>query len=268
MNRSRGVRHIQRIVASILFAGLAAVVAGPGAADDKGRGENRERIEPMGWLWGGALGVRREIYKDFDRRVIPLPIIGYRDEKLQVYGPFANYEFLNVGNWAISGLVSPRFSGFDESDSDVFAGMDDREFSMDAGLGIGYQVDNWKLELASLHDILNRSDGNEVTLEFGRVFRTGPLFIEPKIGLSYLDDNHVDYYYGVAGDEATAGRPAFEGEASLNTTLSVSFVTPIYFNGLTRIAIQNTWFDPNITDSPLTDSNAGVEYFIRFSRFF
>ena len=268
MNRGWEVRRINRLVVSILLAGLAGLIAAPGTADNKGRGEIRERIEPKGWLWGGALGIRREIYKDFDRRVIPLPIIGYRGEKLQVYGPFANYEFLNVRNWAISGVVSPRFSGFDESDSDVFAGMDDREFSMDAGLGIGYQIDNWKLELTGLHDILNRSDGNEVTLEFGRVFRAGPLFIEPRIGLSYLDDNHVDYYYGVAESEVIAGRPAFEGKASLNTTFGVSFVTPIYFNGLTRFAIQNTWFDSNITDSPLTDSSAGVEYFISFSRLF
>ena len=247
---------------------LVAIASGMSSAADDDAGDNRRRIEPTGFLWGGALGIRREIYKDFDRRVIPLPIIGYRGEKLEVFGPFVRYEFFENDGLKFSGLMSPRFSGFDESDSDVFEGMDDREFSMDAGVGFTYEFDDWKIELSTLHDILGRSDGNEVRAKLAKVFRTGPVFIEPAIGLSYLDSNHVDYYYGVAEDEATADRPAFEGEEAVNPTLSVSFITPVFFDGLTRFGIQKTHFDDSITDSPLTDSDAGLEYFISFSKFF
>jgi outer membrane protein len=150
----------------------------------------------------------------------------------------------------------------------VFEGMDERKFSMDGGIGFRYEIDNWKIELATLHDVLDRSDGNEVTATIGKVFRTGPVFIEPSIGLSYLDSNHVDYYYGVADDESAPGRPAFEGEDAVNSTLGISFITPIFFDGLTRFAIQKTHFDDSITDSPLTESDAGLEYFITYSRFF
>lgn len=222
----------------------------------------------MGFLYGAAVGIRREIYKDFDRRVIPLPILGYRGEKLEVYGPFVRYEFIEAGGFEILGLLSPRFNGYDESDSDVFEGMEDRKFSMDAGIGLGYEIDNWKFQLSGLHDILDRSDGNEVIARLSKVYRSGPVFIEPGIGLSYLDSNQVDYYYGVKDSEATPERPAFEGEEALNTTLGISFITPIFFEGLTRFSIQNTWFDSSITDSPLTDSDAGLEYFIAFSKFF
>ncbi len=232
------------------------------------RGENRQRVEPTGFLYGAALGIRREIYKDFDRRVIPLPIIGYRGEKLQVYGPFVSYEFLEIGDFEISGLLSPRFNGFDESDSDVFEGMDDRKFSMDAGLGLRYEKLDWKVELSTRYDILDRSNGYEIIGKLGRVYRSGPVFIEPAIGLSYLDSSHVDYYYGVSDSEATPEREAFKGDEALNSTLGVSFITPLFFNGLTRLSIQNTWFDSSITDSPLTDSEAGLEYFIAFSKFF
>lgn len=259
---------ISRLTAFLLTIFLVAAASPPLAASEDERGENRRRIEPRGFLWGGALGIRREIYKDYDRRIIPLPIIGYRGEKLEVYGPFASYEFYESGGFGISAIASPRFAGFDESDSDIFEGMDDREFSMDAGVRFNYEFDDWKVELASLHDVLGRSEGNEVTTRLGRVFRTGPVFIEPAIGLSYLDSNHVDYYYGVAEDEATDDRPAFEGEQAWNSTIGVSFITPIFFDGLTQFAIQKTSFDSSITDSPLTDSDAGLEYFIAFSKFF
>jgi len=250
-----------------LCVGLTALQT-PATAANVERGENRARVEPTGFLYGGALGIRREIYKDFDRRVIPLPILGYRGERLEVYGPFVSYEFLEIGGVQISGLISPRFNGFDESDSDVFEGMEDRKFSMDAGLGIGYEVDDWKMGLSSRYDVLGRSEGNEIIAKLGKVYRTGPIFIEPAIGLSYLDSSHVDYYYGVDDSEATPERQAFEGDDALNTTLGVTFISPALFNGLTRVGIQKTWFDSSITDSPLTDSDAGLEYFLTFSKFF
>jgi outer membrane protein len=164
--------------------------------------------------------------------------------------------------------LSPRFNGYDDSDSDIFEGMEDRKYSMDAGIGLGYEIDDWKFQLSSLHDVLDRSDGNEIIASIGKVYRTGPVFIEPAIGLSYLDSKLVDYYYGVEASEATPDRPEFAGDSALNTTLGVSFITPVFFDGLTRLGIQNTWFDDSITDSPLTDSDAGLEYFIAFSKFF
>ena len=33
--------------------------------------------------------------------------------------------------------------------------------------------------------------------QVGKVFRTGPVFIEPTVGVSYVDDSMVNYYYGV-----------------------------------------------------------------------
>ena len=164
--------------------------------------------------------------------------------------------------------LSPRFEGFDESDSDIFEGMEEREFSMDAGIGMTWQRDDWKLELAGLKDLLDRSDGQEWTLQLGRAFRRGSLFIEPSVGLSYLDSRHVDYYYGVADAEATAARPAYDGDSALNTTLGISFFTPAYFGGLTRIGIEGTWYDSAIDDSPLTDSDSNLSIFIAFSKFF
>ena len=139
---------------------------------------------------------------------------------------------------------------------------------MDAGLGLRYEKLDWKVELSTRYDILDRSNGYEIIGKLGRVYRSGPVFIEPAIGLSYLDSSHVDYYYGVSDSETTPEREAFKGDEALNSTLGVSFITPLFFNGLTRLSIQNTWFDSSITDSPLTDSEAGLEYFIAFSKFF
>ena len=193
-----------------------------GADAAANRGENRERIEPRGFVYGGALGIRREIYTDYDRRVVPLPIIGYRGERLRVFGPFVNYAFYREGAFGIDARLSPRFQGFDESDSDIFRDMEEREFSMDLGLAATWERDDWQFELAGLRDVLDRSDGREWTASLGKTFRVGRVFIEPSIGLSALDSRHVDYYYGVDETEARNFRPAYRGESAVDSPVSIS----------------------------------------------
>ena len=232
------------------------------------RGENRAQIEPGGFIYGAALGVQREIYIDYDRRVVPLPVIGYRGEKLRIFGPFVNYEVYRTGAFGFDVRLRPRFGGFDESDSDIFDGMEDREFSIDLGLGLTWQRDDWKLELAGLYDALDRSDGREWSVSLGRAYRVGTAFLEPTIGISYLDHRHVDYYYGVDESEATSFRPAYRGASALNRKLGISMVTPAWFDGLTRISVENTWYDSEIADSPLTDADSSLSIYIAFSKFF
>ncbi len=261
----RAVRRCLQLTLCLLIASTGAAAASDSDAE---RGENRARLEPRGFIYGAALGIEREIYDGFERRVIPLPVLGYRGENLTVFGPFVSWEVLELGDIEFDIQLSPRFDGFDESDSDVFEGMQEREFSMDAGFGLGYERNDWKIELDSLYDALDRSNGREISVGIARAYRAGPVFIEPEIGLSYLDRRHVDYYFGVAESEATALRPAYDGDSALNTTLGITFFTPAFFGGLTRVGIENTWFDSSIADSPLTDSDSSLSIYIAFSKFF
>lgn len=222
----------------------------------------------MGFLYGAALAVQREIYVDYDRRVIPLPILGYRGEKLRVFGPFVSYEILSNGDFKFSAQARPRFQGFDESDSDIFEGMEERKFSLDIGLGLNYERENWKLEVSGLHDALDRSNGTEFRAGLGKVHRIGSVFVEPEIGLSLLDSKHVEYYYGVDQSEATGFRPEFDGHNALNSSLGVSLTTTVFFDGLTRFSLENTWFDSNITDSPLNDTDSSLSLAVSFAKFF
>lgn len=259
-------RSIFRAVALAALFGLAH--PSTLAAGDDERGAARVRIEPEGFLYGVGLAVNRQIYRGYDRRVILLPILGYRGEKLLVFGPFVRYALVQSGAVTFSIQAAPRFQGFDEFDSDIFAGMDEREFSMDAGFGLEYASDNFKFELSSLHDVLDRSDGSEIGLGVSQVYRSGSWFIEPALGLSYLNRRHVDYYYGVGADEVAFFRPAYDGDEALNVNLGVSFTTPEFFGGLARIGLEYTRFDDEIADSPLVDEADSLGLIFAYSRFF
>jgi len=235
-------------------------------SDDQG-GVGKQ-LEPFGFVYGFGFGVNKEIYRGYDRRVIPLPVIGYRSERLNIYGPFASYDVATLGDFDFFLQVAPRFQGFDESDSNAFTGMEKRKFSMDAGVGAKYRQGNWNTKFSYLRDILDRSDGNEVSITLGRAFQKGPLFYQPSISVSHLSKNHVNYYYGVGTDESNASRPSYKAGSAFNTSLGFSISTPLFFEGFTQLAINYTSFDDAITNSPIVDDKSNVGLRILFSKYF
>jgi len=224
--------------------------------------------DSSGFLYGLGLSTNKEIYKGYDRRNILLPIIGYKGEKLNVFGPFVSYEVEKIAGIKILVQAAPRFQGFDNTDSYIFEGMADRKFSMDAGIGLNYQKNDWKLNFSSMFDVLNRSSGMELTSSIGHTFRFGPFFVEPRITFSYLDSNHVDYYYGVGKEEVNVNRTEYVGESALNTGIGISMSTPIFLGGYTQINIQRTWFDSVITDSPLVEDHSNLIFRLLYTRTF
>ena len=232
------------------------------------KGENREQVEQQGWLYGIGLALDQGVYKDFDTRVLPIPLIGYRSENLTVFGPFVNYNFYHNEAVELSARLVPVLEGYDESDSKVFAGMEDRDFSIALGLGATYHHNDLKFEVTTSHDVLNRSDGYEAGISVSKVYRFGAFFVEPSLSINYQDSHYVDYYYGVQQTEATDTRAQYTGTSSVNKAIGISFITQAYFSGMTRLSFENVWYGSAIADSPLTDEDSSLRLMMSYSRFF
>ncbi len=222
---------------------------------------------PQGFLYGVGIGINQEIYQGYKRRTIPLPLIGYRGEKLSVYGPFVSYQLLKQGNISVSAKLAPRFAGFDESDSRVFAGMAKRKSSLDGGVGVQYRLQSWVFEAETLIDLLGNSKGQESEFSVAYGLRFGLVQLEPKVGISYSDSKLVDYYYGVRLNEATANRMPYSAKSAFNYNAGVSLSNPL-FGGMARLGVEHHWYDSSISDSPLTDRDTGLSAFLSWSKFF
>ncbi|WP_353651678.1 MipA/OmpV family protein [Pseudoalteromonas sp. NBT06-2] len=208
------------------------------------------------------------MYKGYDYRIIPLPIIGYRNEKWSVLGPFIKYDALNVSDITLSIQAAPRFQGFNKSDSYIFENMEKRKVSIDTGIGLSYEKQNWKINLSNMFDVLGNSNGYEAKANISRVFNYGSLFFEPKLSISYLNDTHVDYYYGVKPNEINAFIWTYQGQSAINATIGLSLSTPVFFDGFTSLSLEYAKFDSGITQSPLVENDNNLNVRFLFSKFF
>ena len=228
----------------------------------------RQRDSGYGFLYGFGLAVNQELYQGYSTRVIPLPVVGYRGEDLTIFGPIASYKLLQLADFNIKLRLQPRFAGYDEDDSPVFAGMAQRHYSMDGGFALDYKLGKWKTDFSTVFDLLGRSNGFESKASLGRPLQFGPIFIEPSVGVTYQSSKLVDYYYGVRANEATDSRPAYSAGAAVNYQASIGVMTPILFGGITRFQVSNTWYDNDLLNSPLTSGRKGLTFLLSYSRLF
>lgn len=224
--------------------------------------------QPRGWTWGLGVVAAQDVYRDFDNRIVPIPLIGYQGERLRVFGPFASYDVIQQDGWSVSLNLAPAFAGYEEDDSDVFEGMADRDFSLLAGAGVQYRHNGWQFNLNAGHDVLDNSAGYEVSAGAIYQYRVGNWTIEPSLALTYWDASYVDYYYGVTASEARIGRAFYQADSTTNTQVGVAFSTRQFLGGMTRIQVSNTFFGSEVADSPLTDDDSAFSVLIAYSRFF
>lgn len=244
------------LLASSLFIGLS------------GTAQSQESQTTTGWIWGAGVLIEETPYIGYDNRTLPIPIIGYYGEKFSFAGTTANYQLYKNGGLSMSLRLAAMVNGYDEDDSDVFAGMESRDFSLALGGEVTYVKQNWTLQLTSGHDILDRSGGYELRSSVSYNFELENFSINPFIGTRYQDSKYVDYYYGVSAEEATDLRNEHVGDSAVNSELGLTISTNKYLGGVFGLTIQNTWYDDSISDSPLTDADSALSMRLRYTRFF
>lgn len=220
------------------------------------------------WSWGAGVAESQDVYRDFDSRIVPIPVIAYQGENLRFYGPFVSYRFYSQDNFFSELLLQPTFAGYQESDSHTFTGMDDRDFSLAAGVRVNYKWQKWQLSVDGVHDVLSVNEGYQLGARLSYPWKVGVAMIEPGISRHYWDKNYINYYYGVKTSEATAWRPAYEADAGVNSELDLSVRVFRVWGGMLGARLSYTVYDSSIDDSPLTDSNSAFGTNIYFSKSF
>ena len=227
-----------------------------------------QAAEKSPWSWGVAVVGSEDVYRDFESRVIPVPLVIYRGDRLNLYGPYATYDVYRPGNLTASLILSPVFAGYRESDSPIFEGMDDRGYSMAGGVGLAYRPGRWHLSVNAIHDLLNVYSGYEAAARVSYVIPLGSVFVEPGIGAEYQSTDYVDYYYGVTDDEARPWRPEYTPSGTINPEVSLAFFTRSLAGGMTRLQLTHTTYGEEISDSPLTDAEQSFGINLSFGRMF
>ena len=254
-----GIRRPGLTVILHAMLAISLTVHADETPNDAGQAEDEPKVQ-LGL--GAALIVIDEPYRGLRDEVdtLAIPVISVETKRLSWQGPRLAYKLIDDQTWAFDLVAAWRFFGVDPDNSDFLEGMEERKATLDAGVALVYNTERTRTELRAAIDTLDRHNGFDLSLDFGLPRRLGRWVVTPSLGLNYLDENFVDYYYGVRPDEATPERPAYLGNDALNVVLGVETFYPITERWVFFAGLRYEWLDSSITNSPIVedDTRAGI----------
>jgi len=243
--------------ARLASLGLALVAAS--AAGQEGAPEP-EDSRSFSWGLGLAALTQQQGYSGIDRETIAIPVIYFENAWVQLFGPWLDIKLPELewrGEQKLEYGVRTQlfgFNGYEADDAPILAGMDERKSGIFAGPFAKWSNPIVDVSLEWLVDASGNSEGQRTTLGLERQYHVGEhLMFTPGVTATWMDEEYVDYYYGVRGAEARAGRPAYSAGSTMNADFSLR--TDYLFDRHHAVfgMLQYTALGAEIKDSPLTD---------------
>ena len=212
--------------------------------------------------WGIGLGgiAGGEEYTDVSSEVNMLPVLYIQTENFFLLGPQFGYEFAAIAGIEMTATGQFRLDGFEAADGDIFEGMEDRSEAFEGGLELEYETDYGDFSFDYSADLSDTHKGNEMSVSYSLPFVLSHGVVTPYISAETQSDDLVDYYYGVKTSEATATRPAYIGQSTMNTSIGIRSQWKLGEHHQFIGNLEWTSFGDEIKDSPLVDANSTVDF--------
>jgi outer membrane protein len=265
MSQNKNYRHLLSSSKLSLIATLALATAGAPAAF----AQESQAKDGDGWQ---ALGIGAVVmdkpYRDFDREVLPLPLISYESKWISASVPTFDLKAYSTDTFSLRLRARWAGDGYEAKDSPVFTGMDERKSSLWAGGAVTWKTSFANLSGEVLADTMGNSKGTRAKVQIDRRFSASKFGFTPRVAAEWVDDKYVNYYYGVRQSEAQAGRAFYEGKATTNLQLGLRMdYSPSRHHSM-FVDVGATRFGSSIEESPLVEKTTGtmlaVGYAYRF----
>lgn len=206
------------------------------------------------WGVGAGLNFKQKAYRDVDTDTTTIPLLTYENDWLRFAGPTVDFK-LPMGE-RLSLALRARYAfedGYEADDAPILNGMAERKPSLWLGVAALWRHEVANVGLDWLADASDHSGGQRLRVSVEKPYRIGSFLHSPRLALSWLDEDYVDYYYGVRTSEARAGRSAYRGESTLSTELGLRSVYAFTRQHSVYLDLSTTWLGDGIKDSPLVD---------------
>ncbi len=191
-----------------------ACVSASASAQSLSERQAQQPIPSASNFLGLGVGVFPETPGSRDLRTLVLPVVQYS------WGNIAYVSGLKAGVWGYTsddrslriGLYAePRF-GYDASDNPRTAGMQDRQFAIDAGPGLRWTTRAGVLNFEYGFDVTGRSNGQVAQLQFIRPLITEQAFrLNGLVNATWQNAAMNNYYWGMRASETVDGLPRTVG---------------------------------------------------------
>lgn len=242
-------------VLKVMVLGLAVGATGAVHAQTSGDAANSAdggKQAESTWGLGLGLGVQQSPYRGYGNKTTVLPILLYNGERFRVVGTTADLKLGSVSQFDFSLRAKYSNEGYKSGDSSTLNGMDERKDGFWLGGAVAWRAPFAKFSLEWLKAAGN-SDGQTIKLGVERGFTLGRVKLTPHMSVDWLNNDYVNYYYGVKSSEVRASRAAYNGKSTTNASVGLRTDYGLTASQSVFLDLSVTHYGSGITDSPLVD---------------
>jgi outer membrane protein len=214
----------------------------------------------------GEVYVGQSLYSGVDNAVVVYPLLRNfgssvdSDAILFGRGSYGGVRYVWDNDWTAGLVGKVQTLGFGSEDSEIFAGMERRNWSLQAGVTVGKRFDRLTFDLFATSDMLGEHEGEEYELLVAWPFSFGDWELVPQAGFRYQTADFISHYFGVAEDEALPGRPAYAPGGATTNSARLDWTWRFHPKWFVRVATQISFLPDEIRDSPLVDRDTAWSF--------
>jgi outer membrane protein len=188
--------------------------------------------------------------------VVPIAVLEYK--RFFIDGDVFGYHFSDEKSLRLSVVGHTRLMGYEGDDSSMLNGMEGRRGSLDGGIRLEWNAKHFSMTLTGLTDLMNQHQGQEISAVISKQLCEGML--RPRLGMKWMSDALVDYYYGVMSNELRLDRPAYEAGNTINPFAGVTLAIPVTQQWAVIADFTVESLGSQIQDSPIVDADETWAY--------
>ena len=207
---------------------------------------------------GYTVSTAQRPFVGVDDQKTSLPYFSYRYKDFYIESLDVGYNIIRQKGFSLDLVGTPRFYERKASfaDNTELDGISTTTETYLAGLSSQFHLDYGVITLQLLYDAIE-SNGIEAVAVASKTFEITKAFkFTPSIGLSFQNAKLVDHFYGVEANEALAGRPAYDGESSLNYNVTFNASWEVHEHVELLGQFKYEWLGDGITDSSIVDEDS------------
>jgi outer membrane protein len=210
---------------------------------------------------GVAIIANNSPFIEEDTKTYLVPLIKYEGDNLDYFLDTATYTLVRHKSesfsWRIAAVGKLRF--LDRDTEGQLAGMQDRDASLDIGVGFESQAPWGDLGFVVVGDATSAHKGAEAAATYSYEFSVTENFtLTPSLEISVYSKKLADYYYGVRASEATANRAEYHPDDSGQVKASIAADYRLTDRWTLISAISVSELDKELTNSPIVNDDLDV----------
>lgn len=220
-----------------------------------------------GFSVGLGVAAGNGIFVGEDERVTAFPILRYDSDAFSIGFPDgARVTLLDRDNFRLSGIVMPRLSAIDFSDSADLDGFD-RALTADGGLQLRFNIaQQTQLSFRAVTELTDEHGGSEVDLSVSQALPIGSFPLRLSAGVTWQSDELAAYTYGVsAADAAASSFPQYDPGEIIIPHISMGTAIPINDRARVLANVHAEFLPDEVSDSPIIDEKVSIGAFIGIS---